>query len=33
MTCTLVGAAEAGTWPVRDPRSRSASMGIANAQG
>jgi len=28
---TLVGAAEAGTWPTRDPRSLSASMGIANA--
>ena len=27
----LVGAAEAGTWPTRDPRSLSASMGIANA--
>ncbi len=26
---TLAGAAEAGTWPTRDPRSRSASMGIA----
>ena len=28
---TLVGAAEAGAWPTRDPRSRSASMGIASA--
>jgi pimeloyl-ACP methyl ester carboxylesterase len=28
---TLIGAAEAGTWPTRDPRSLSASMGIANA--
>ena len=28
---TLVGAAEAGIWPTRDPRSRSASMGIVNA--
>ena len=28
---TLAGAAEAGTWPTRDPRSLSASMGIANA--
>jgi pimeloyl-ACP methyl ester carboxylesterase len=28
---TLAGAAEAGTWPVRDPRSLSASMGIADA--
>ena len=27
---TLIGAAEAGTWPTRDPRSLSASMGIAN---
>ena len=27
---TLVGAAEAGTWPTRDPRSLSASMGIAS---
>src|SRR6185437_200894 len=30
---TLVGAAEAGTWPTRDPRSRSASMGIADPAG
>jgi pimeloyl-ACP methyl ester carboxylesterase len=30
---TLVGAAEDGTWPTRAPRSRSASMGIANAPG
>jgi pimeloyl-ACP methyl ester carboxylesterase len=28
---TLVSAAEAGTWPTRDPRSLSASMGIASA--
>lgn len=28
---TLVSTAEAGTWPTRDPRSLSASMGIANA--
>lgn len=28
----LVGAAEADTWPTRDPRSLSASMGIANAR-
>jgi hypothetical protein len=28
---TLIGAAEAGTWPTRDPRSLSASMGIASA--
>jgi pimeloyl-ACP methyl ester carboxylesterase len=28
---TLAGAAEAGTWPTRDPRSLSASMGIAGA--
>ena len=28
---TLVGAAEAGTWPTRDPRSLSASMGIDRA--
>src|SRR6185437_15242658 len=28
---TLAGAAEAGTWPTRDPRSLSASMGIVNA--
>ena len=28
---TLVGAAEAGTWPTRDPRSLWASMGIASA--
>lgn len=28
---TLIGAAETGTWPTRDPRSLSASMGIANA--
>jgi len=27
---SLIGAAEAGTWPTRDPRSLSASMGIAN---
>jgi pimeloyl-ACP methyl ester carboxylesterase len=26
----LVGAAEDGTWPTRDPRSLSASMGIAD---
>jgi pimeloyl-ACP methyl ester carboxylesterase len=29
---TLVGAAEADTWPTRDPRSLSASMGIATAR-
>ena len=28
---TLIGAAEAGTWPTRDPRSLSASLGIASA--
>jgi hypothetical protein len=28
---TLIGAAEAGTWATRDPRSLSASMGIASA--
>jgi pimeloyl-ACP methyl ester carboxylesterase len=28
---TLIDAAEAGTWPTRDPRSLSASMGIASA--
>jgi 3-oxoadipate enol-lactonase len=26
----LIGAVEAGTWPTRDPRSLSASMGIVN---
>jgi pimeloyl-ACP methyl ester carboxylesterase len=30
---TLVGAAEAGTWPVRDPRSLSATMGVADGPG
>jgi pimeloyl-ACP methyl ester carboxylesterase len=29
---TLIGAAEAGTWPTRDPRSLSASLGIASAE-
>jgi hypothetical protein len=28
---TLVGAAEAGTWPTRDPRTLSALTSIANA--
>lgn len=30
---TLAGAAEAGTWPTRNPRSLSASMGVAESLG